>query len=209
MKKINNSIRFIAILLACLAVPALAGAQIVKSMYFNFDWQLNTPFGNDFADKTSGWGAHAEAGYYLTPNFALGAFISWHTNNKYIDRQTLPISETSMVTSDQQHSIFQLPFGAAMRYSFTREGLLEPYAGLQLGANYSEMSSYMNVLKVYDRNWGFYVSPEVGMNIYFTPEKKFGVHVAAYYNYMTNKGNVLTYSIDGLNNWGLRLGLAF
>ena len=110
MKKINNSIRFIAILLACLAVPALAGAQIVKSMYFNFDWQLNTPFGNDFADKTSGWGAHAEAGYYLTPNFALGAFISWHTNNKYIDRQTLPISETSMVTSDQQHSIFQLPF---------------------------------------------------------------------------------------------------
>lgn len=209
MKKINKSIKLLALLIACLAIPSMASAQLVKSMYYNIDWQINTPFGNSFADKTSGWGAHAEAGYYVVPKFSVGAFISYHTNNKYIDRQTIMVDETSAITSDQQHSLFQLPFGAAFRYTFTREGLFEPYVGAKLGANYSEMSSYMNVLKLYDRNWGFYVAPELGMSIYFTPEKKFGVHVAAYYNHATNKGNVLNYSIDGIDDWGIRLGVAF
>lgn len=209
MKKIYKSIKLIALLVACLAIPSLAGAQVVKNMYFNVDWQINSPFSQNFSDKTSGWGAHAEAGYYVIPNFSVGAFISYHTNNKYIDRQTLPVGSTSAITSDQQHSIFQLPFGAAFRYNVAPESQFQPYAGLQMGANYSEMSTYMNVLKVYDRNWGFYVSPEIGMNMYFTPQKQIGLHIAAYYNYATNKGDVLTYSIDGLNNWGIRLGLAF
>ena len=209
MKKIYKSIKLIALLVACLAIPSLAGAQVVKNMYFNVDWQINSPFSQDFSDKTRGWGAHAEAGYYVIPNFSVGAFISYHTNNKYIDRQTLPVSSTSAITSDQQHSIFQLPFGAAFRYNVAPESQFQPYAGVQLGASYSEMSTYMNVMKVYDRNWGFYVSPEIGMTMYFTPQKQIGLHVAAYYNYATNKGEVLSYSIDGLNNWGIRLGLAF
>ena len=192
MKKIYKSIKLIALLVACLAIPSLAGAQVVKNMYFNVDWQINSPFSQDFSDKTSGWGAHAEAGYYVIPNFSVGAFISYHTNNKYIDRQTLPVSSTSAITSDQQHSIFQLPFGAAFRYNVA-----------------PERSTYINVMKVYDRNCGFYVSPEIGITMYFTPQKQIGLHVAAYYNYATNKGEVLSYSIDGLNNWGIRLGLAF
>ena len=150
-----------------------------------------------------------QGGYYVIPNFAIGAFISYHTNNEYVDRQTIPVNSTSVITSDQQHSIFQLPFGAAFRYNFAPEGQFQPYVGAQLGASYSEMSTYMNVLKVYDRNWGFYVAPEIGMTVYFTPQKQIGVHMAAYYNYATNKGDVLSYHIDGLNNWGIRLGLAF
>ena len=98
MKKIYKSIKLIALLVACLAIPSLAGAQVVKNMYFNVDWQINSPFSQDFSDKTSGWGAHAEAGYYVIPNFSVGAFISYHTNNKYIDRQTLPVSSTSAIT---------------------------------------------------------------------------------------------------------------
>ena len=193
MKKIN---KLIALLIVCMAMPALAGAQVLKNAYFNVDWQINSPFGQDFSKKTSGWGAHAEGGYYVIPNFAIGAFISYHTNNEYVDRQTIPVNSTSVITSDQQHSIFQLPFGAAFRYNFAPEGQFQPYVGAQLGASYSEMSTYMNVLKVYDRNWGFYVAPEIGMTVYFTPQKQIGVHMAAYYNYATNKGDVLSYHID-------------
>lgn len=38
MKKINKSIKLVALLIACLAIPSLAGAQIVNNMYFNIDW---------------------------------------------------------------------------------------------------------------------------------------------------------------------------
>lgn len=75
-EKIN---KLIALLIVCMAMPALAGAQVLKNAYFNVDWQINSPFGQDFSKKTSGWGAHAEGGYYVIPNFAIGAFISYHT----------------------------------------------------------------------------------------------------------------------------------
>ena len=161
MKKIYKSIKLIALLVACLAIPSLAGAQVVKNMYFNIDWQINSPFSQDFSDKTSGWGAHAEAGYYVIPNFSVGAFISYHTNNKYIDRQTLPVSSTSAITSDQQHSIFQLPFGAAFRYNVAPESQFQPYAGVQLGASYSEMSTYMNVILLSSSSEGYEICDRV------------------------------------------------
>ncbi len=207
MKRIYQSLQVMALLLACLVIPVKGNAQVSDKMYFNLNWDLNTPFGNNFADKTSGWGAHGEFGYYYTDKSAVGAFVSYHTNNKYIDRQTLPVGETGAITSDQQHSLFQLPFGVACRYRFTQDNALEPYLTSRLGANYSEMSTTMNVLKMYDRSWGVYLGTEAGMNIYLTP--KCGLNVAVYYNYSTNKSEVLSYTMNGIHNWGVRMGVAF
>ena len=36
-----------------------------------------------------------------------------------------------------------------------------------------------------------------------------GLHFALYYSYGTNKADVLHYSVDGLNNFGFRLGVSF
>ena len=99
-------------------MPSLAGAQVVNNMYFNIDWDINTPFGNDFADKTSGWGAHGEAGYYVVPNFAVGAFISYHTNNKYIDRQTLMLKSNASAMKQKKRSLLQF-FKNCNYYDFT------------------------------------------------------------------------------------------
>lgn len=210
MKTITKiSVSLIAVLLVFLAVPATSNAQVVKNTYFNADWQINIPVSNSFADKASGWGANFEGGYYVSPNIAVGLFIAYSTNHKHVGRETLQLSNTSTITADQQHSVFQLPFGAAFRYSFNRESQFEPYAAVKLGANYGQMSSFMNVFKVYDNTWGFYASPEVGMNMFLTPAKQFGFHIAAYYSYGSNKGKVLVYDINSLNNFGVRVGVTF
>ncbi|MCC8153638.1 MAG: porin family protein [Tannerellaceae bacterium] len=209
MKKIINSIKIMALLLMATAFTVPANAQSVdRNVYFNVDWQMNLPVSNDFADRFSGWGMQGEVGFFLTDAFSLGAFVNWHTNNKYIDRQTIYIGESSAITSDQQHSIFQVPFGAALRYTPSRAGMVQPYIGGKLGANYSEVSTTYNIFKSSEDKWGFYVSPEVGVTIYFTPEKKFGLHLATYYSYATNKSDVLNYQVHGLNNWGVRVRAA-
>lgn len=74
---------------------------------------------------------------------------------------------------------------------------------------YAENSCYMNSIRYYSNPWGFYVSPELGVNIYPVPDKRFGFHVALYYSYATNQTDLLTYSMDGQNNLGFRLGLCF
>ena len=202
------SLRAFAIAALALVFAMPAKAQMTDNGYANIDWQFNFPLNNHFADKASGWGMNFEGGYYVLPDLSIGAFINYHTNNEYIPRQTLPINSSSALTTDQQHSVFQLPFGLATRYAWNRGGAFQPYVGVKLGAQYAQLKSTFNAFEANEDTWGFYVSPEIGFNVYpwaYGP----GLHFAAYYSYGTNKGDLFTYSVDGMNNVGLRIGIAF
>ena len=197
------SLRAFAIAALALVFAMPAKAQMTDNGYANIDWQFNFPLNNHFADKASGWGMNFEGGYFLTSNFALGGFLSYHSNHEYFDRQTLPVGESGSLNTDQQHTVFQLPFGLATRYAWNRGGAFQPYVGVKLGAQYAQLKSTFNAFEANEDTWGFYVSPEIGFN--YGP----GLHFAAYYSYGTNKGDLFTYSVDGMNNVGLRIGIAF
>ncbi len=209
MKAIKNISLWVMAVLLLTAVSAQGNAQVISKTYFNIDWQFNAPVGNDYANVASGWGMNFEGGYYVIPKMAVGAFVSFHTNNKYIDRQTLQLSDKSALTTDQQHSIFQLPFGVLAKYRFTTARVCEPFVTLKMGANYSRTSSYLQAWELYHDSWGFIISPEIGMSLYPNPSMKYGFHMALYYNYSTNNSKVLSYKVDGLNNIGFRVGVSF
>ena len=209
MKTIYKSIISALMFMAVVLMPQTASSQITDKGYFDIDWQFNIPLNTGFADKAAGWGMSFDGGYYLTDNFGIGAFMTYSTNNKYVERQTLMLSETSALTTDQQHSIFQLPFGVSVRYRFVPDAIVKPYLALKLGTEYSRVTSYYNSFASRDKEWGFYLSPEVGTTFYFTSNKTVGLHVALYYAYATNKSKVLIYDVKGLNNAGFRLGLSF
>lgn len=205
-KYISTRIMALGALALSIAMPAKA--QTTESAYFNIDWQYNFPIGIDFADKSSGWGMNFEGGYFITPNIAVGGFLAYHSNHKYIPRQTLQLSDGSALNTDQQHTVFQLPFGITGRYTFNRGEVFQPYVSAKIGMQYARLSSEYNIFESNDNNWGFYISPEVGLNIFpwfYRP----GIHVAAYFSYATNNGHLMTYSVDGMSNFGLRLGVAF
>ena len=178
-------LKTIALCVVLLAAARTGKAQIFPNSYINVDWQMGVPLGSSLADKASGWGMNFEGGYFITPAIAVGPFISYQTNLETIPRQTLDLGNGSALT------VFQ------------------PYAGLKLGANYAELSSYYYVVKQYNDTWGFYLSPEIGVSIFPRPDYRFGFHVALYYSYATNSGDVLTYSVNNLNNFGIRVGISF
>ena len=47
------------------------------------------------------------------------------------------------------------------------------------------------------------------MDIHPVPYQRLGFHVAVYYSYATNKTDILTYSEDGRNSMGVRVGVLF
>ncbi|MEG1587444.1 MAG: outer membrane beta-barrel protein [Bacteroidales bacterium] len=204
--KTLNKLSFI-LLVSLLLIPFSGKAQD-KNMYFNGDWQFNIPTGNDFTNRGSGWGMNFDLGTYVTPNIGVGVFMAFSTNHKYIPAETI-LSGTSSLTVSQQRSLFQLPFGVEARYRFMPDGMFDPYLGLRLGANYAKLTSYFSAYEAHDKTWGFYLSPEIGTNVWVSPNKKVAAHVALYYSFATNKGSVLNGSIHNLNNIGFRLGLAF
>ena len=109
-----------------------------------------------------------DGGYFLTENWGIGAFpVLATTNHEYVPRQTITAGSASL-TTDQQHSAFQLPFGLGNgAYAWNRGSAFQPYVGLKAGAQYTRLElATFNIFEQEDKSWGFYVSPEVGINIF-------------------------------------------
>ena len=206
MKRLRNIICAV-LFAAAAAMPSTGKAQISLDTYYNIDWQFNIPLGNNFSSTASGWGMNFEGGYYVTPEIAVGGFLSFHTNNEYFSRRTIAINETLSMNSDQQHQMFTLPFGLLARYRF-QEADFQPYVGMKLGMCYSQFSNYYYIFLTDENRWGFFMSPEIGFN-YYPWANGIGFHMAIYYSFATNKCDLMSYKQSTLNNIGFRLGLAF
>ncbi len=192
---------------AALAFAATeAGAQMGKKNYINAGWQFNGMVGNEFVKSAQGYGAFIEGGYYLTPHFAVGAFASFSTNNEYIPKKTYTFDDKSALTTDLDRSVYQVPFGATFRYRILRD-IVQPYVAARVGTEYSTQSIYMSTFVNRHDNWGFYISPEVGLTFFPFHKTDLGFQVAAYYSYSTNRNK--SYDLNGLNNVGFKLGITF
>ena len=85
--------------------------------------------------------------------------------------------------------------------------MVQPYAEAKIGAEYSTQNIYMSTFVSRQDNWGFYASPEIGMTFFTFESTDFGFQIAAFYSYATNKDS--SFKIDGINNVGFKLGIAF
>lgn len=201
--------RFIYILTAAAAlllVSANADAQQGKRYYVNGGWQFNGTIKNEVAESAQGYGAFIESGYYITPMLAVGGFASFNTNNQYYPKQTYTFADKAALTTDLNKSIYQVPFGTIVRYRFMRD-MFQPYVEAKIGTEFSTQSTYMSTFVSRDNNWGFYVSPEIGVTVWPFAQEDFGFLLAAYYSYSTNKSS--NYNLKGINNAGFKLGIAF
>ena len=143
MKKI---IYMIVTAAAMLFAVTEADAQMGKRYFINGGWQFNGTPGNEFVKSAQGYGAYAEGGYYVTPMFAVGGFANFNTNDEYIPMKTYTFSDQSALTTDLTRTIYQMPFGAMLRYRFMRTEF-QPYLQAKLGAEYSNQNTYMSVDK--------------------------------------------------------------
>ena len=199
--------RIIYILAAAMIFFAVdANAQMGKKSYVNGGWQFNGTPGNTFAESAQGYGAYIEGGYYLTPMFAIGGFASFNTNNQYYPKQTYTFTDKSALTTDLDKSIYQVPFGSTLRVRFLR-GMFQPYIEAKIGTEYSAQNIYMSTFMTSKDNWGFYISPEVGMTFFPFENTDFGFQIAAYYSYASNQNS--TFDITGINNLGFNVGIGF
>lgn len=196
------------ILMAAIAVLAAvsADAQVGRRYYVDAGWQFNGAFSNNFSENASGWGGYIEGGYYFLPRVAAGVFASFNTNNEYIPKRTYDIGNGTAVTTDMYHSLYQVPFGATLRYRFLWKKV-QPYVEAKIGANYAREYQLYSIYGVYDSQWGFYASPEIGVTFHPFNKSNIGLQIAGYYSYATNRSASL--GINGLQNAGFKLGISF
>lgn len=198
-----------AICLISINSTKVTAQETYDKISFSIGWQANAPINTDFTDQFNGWGMNFEVNYAINNRWSLGGFFNFNTNHNYIDRQTIKLSDTESLTTDQLRSMFQLPFGLTTSYKLWNSKIFQPYVGAKAGAAYAKATTYYGTGGLYDKQWGFYVSPEIGAKVYPFKNKRFGFHIAGFYSFSTNKLQTLTNEINGLNNAGFRLGVLF
>ena len=186
--------RFILLSAIILSCAGLANAQSysygndMKQVY-SINYQMNVPMGSskDFVSNASFEGVNINWAYFVTENIAVGLDLSYNNYHKSIGQKIYRPNENMAVNAAQYRYTQIFPIKAQVKYFFSQDRYIKGYAGLGLGALSAGQHIVVQDLGEWHNNWGFLVSPEVGMLIPFGADSPFGANVAAGYNFSTNK----------------------
>ncbi len=187
-----------AIILSC---AGLANAQSysyggndMKQIY-SVNYQMNVPLGSskNFVSNASFEGVNINWAYFVTREIAVGVDFSYNNYHEKIGQKIYRPNENMAVNAAQFRYTQAFPLKAQVKYFFSQDSYIKGYAGLGLGALSAGQHIVVQDLGEWNNNWGFLVSPEVGMLIPFGADSPFGANITAGYNFSTNKstfGNI-------------------
>lgn len=173
-------------------------------------WDVNFPTGDlsSFISKTSfAGGTFGYRKMLNSGNISIGGDITWNSFYEYAPRKTYQIPPNGAITTDLYKYVYTLPFGLNAHYYFNGGKLVAPYAGLGLGATYSQQQIYYNTYVSEDDNWGFYIRPELGAYIKFDEYSTWGILAGVRYNYSTNKQE--DFKLNSITSVSAQLGIAW
>jgi hypothetical protein len=203
MKKILYT--FLLLFISGSSVKAQYG--YIPNGLFAFGWDINVPLNNkNFIERTSFYGGKIEGRFFITPKISVGGELSWSSSYQYQPKRTYDFGNGA-ITTDLYKYIYSVPFNLNAHYYFMDDKLVMPYAGLGVGAMYSEQDVYFNIYNLYSTNWGFLLRPEAGALIKFGPNSTTAALLGVRYNYATNRE--ADFNIDKIKSLSFQVGIAF
>ncbi|MCX6283551.1 MAG: hypothetical protein NTW31_04860 [Bacteroidetes bacterium] len=188
--------------------PAAAGYN--PSSAYTLSWALSVPLGsfNDFINNVSPAGGNFSGRYFLKKGFAIGFEFGWNNYYEKYPRMTYSGDDGLAITGIHYTYAFVIPWKAGAYYYFMPSAIADPYVGLSFGGDYMEEHIIVQEYDIYETQWGFTLSPELGALIKFGRYSHWGANVSAQYWFNTNSfdfNDFKTYStMQGLNfNVGL------
>jgi len=172
--------------------------------FMTFNWQIATPISTNYLKETSLAGGNFEYRRFLKPNMSVGIGFSWNSFEQHIPPQVYEKPDGSrQLYTDFIHQVYTLPMYLNAHYYFGSGEKMKPYAGIGLGAQYSEQSAYYNIFVTEEKNWGFVARPEAGL--LYKLSNYLGLHGNVGFNYATNKNDA--FKIESLKHVYYSIGI--
>jgi outer membrane protein W len=173
----------------------------------SFSWEAAFPADNKYLNESSFSGWRFEYRKGIKKDFTLGVALSWNAFSEYVPTTTYQTpSGTKAITTDMIRHVYTLPITLIGHYYFSTKGkILEPYAGLGVGAQYAEQLAYLNVYELSETNWGFVARPELGTLFNFGHDSPVKAMLGVGFNISTNKNEA--FNINGWNHLTVNVGI--
>ena len=152
-------------------------------------------------------GINVNWAYFVTENIAVGLDLSYNNFHEKVGQKIYRPDANTAVNAAQYRYTQVFPIKVQGKYFFNPSGSVMPYAGLGIGALSAGQHIVIQDIDVWDNNWGFLLSPEIGMLIPVGPAGNWGVNVTAGYNWSTNKSDVGKIKVDNRQSIYFNIGL--
>jgi len=173
---------------------------------YSLSWTLSLPVGNfnSFINTVSPSGGNFTGRYFLKDGIAVGFEFGWNNYYGKNSRNTYYGDDGLAITAIFYTYAFVVPWKAGFFYYFLPFAIADPYIGLSLGGDYMEEHIMVQDYDIYNTQWGFTMSPEIGVLIKFGKFSHWGANVSAQYWFNTN-----SFSFTEKNSYSTMQGLNF
>ncbi|MEG0519467.1 MAG: hypothetical protein RR555_11500 [Bacteroidales bacterium] len=206
MKKI---ILILAIGLSCVSiVRAQSYGNDMKQVY-SINYQMSIPLGGskDFVSKASFEGININWAYFLTKKLAVGLDLTYNNYHEKIGQQIYRPNDFTAVNAAQYRYTQVFPIKAQVKYFFTPDRFIKAYAGLGIGALSAGEHIIIQDIDAWNNDWGFLLSPEIGVLIPFGRDAIWGANVTAGYNWSSNSSTFGNIDINNRQAFYFNVGL--
>jgi outer membrane protein W len=204
--------RIFLILAMSLACAGIANAQSygndMKQIY-SINWQVNVPVGSsrNFVSNTNFEGINANWAYFVTDNVAVGLDLGYNNYHQKFSQRVYRPNENTAINAAQYRYTQTFPIKAQVKYFFTPNSMVKAYAGLGIGALSAGQHIVIQDYDAWNNNWGFLLSPEIGMLVPFGMGSNWGANITAGYNWSTNQSAFGSIKIDDRQSFYINVGL--
>ncbi len=193
--------------LITLGLSMLADLQAQNKQYYNLGWEVGIPVGSfsDYISSASLRGGYFSGNIFVTDAVSVGFKFGYNSYHENMPRQTWYMEYGTAITASSYNYSTQAPVQVGAYYHFKTNGQIEPYVGLGLGVNYITEETFVQDLEIYDNQWAFLMTPEVGLRYQFK-NLPIGITLKAAYN--QNFNSYIFWGAEYDNIRTLNLGLS-
>ena len=207
MKKI---LFVLAISLCCAGVArAQYWGNGMKQIY-SLNYQMSVPVGGsrDFIPNMSFEGININWAYFVTDNISVGLDLSYNNYTHKVGQKIYRPNANTAINAAQYRYTQSIPIKVQAKYFMAPFGPgLQAYTGLGIGALSAGEHIIIQDIDVWDNNWGFLLSPEIGILIPFGADNFWGANITAGYNWSTNKSNIGDMKFNNRQSFYMNAGL--
>jgi hypothetical protein len=183
----------------------------LKKSQMTFSYQMGFPTADlkDFIPENDYLGWDFEMKSMVTHNLAIGGHIGYQGFYKKYPRDTYEFPQGAITTTIFKY-YYTIPMQAIATWYFIPEGMIQPFASMNLGVNYNERRGEIGIYVLEDNSWNFSFAPEAGVIVPFGKYSQWGGNIRAKYNYnVYNRDENVAMDFNNLAYWNLMLGLTY
>jgi hypothetical protein len=212
MKKIAILMILVFLGLGITQAQEKSGLGYKPSSYYTFSWNMVFPMGDfhDWVGEAGLAGFDIGGRYFIKGGLAVGWNISWDRVAAEYENSTYKIPDKGIaITSTNYRFTWMVPFQAVVAYHFNPDKMISPYVGLGIGSDYMEHHLMIQEYDIYQEQWDFSLTPEIGALVKFGNYSNWGALVAFNYKWTTNKIEFYDTETTNLSMLNLKIGLAY